>query len=103
MPTESCLPQNWRDGSRALPGLCYSRLVVGGRLIDFRWSTAFEVTACCDRTHDSQPKGFLDRADLHFFRLKRDLIARDYSMGTAIKMGPAYFPTILGGLLLPSA
>jgi hypothetical protein len=27
------------------------------------------------------------------------LIARDYSMGTAIKMGPAYFPTILGGLL----
>ena len=28
------------------------------------------------------------------------LIARDYSMGTAIKMGPAYFPTILGGLLL---
>lgn len=28
------------------------------------------------------------------------LIARDYSMGTAIKMGPAYFPTILGGLLI---
>jgi putative tricarboxylic transport membrane protein len=27
------------------------------------------------------------------------LIAREYGMGTAIKMGPAYFPTILGGLL----
>ena len=26
-------------------------------------------------------------------------IARDYSMGSALKMGPAYFPTILGGLL----
>ena len=28
------------------------------------------------------------------------VIARDYGMGTAVKMGPAYFPTILGGLLL---
>jgi hypothetical protein len=28
------------------------------------------------------------------------LIAREYGMGTAIKMGPAYFPTILGGLLI---
>jgi hypothetical protein len=28
------------------------------------------------------------------------LIAREYGMGTAIKMGPAYFPTILGGLLV---
>ena len=27
------------------------------------------------------------------------IIARDYSMGTGVKMGPAYFPTILGGLL----
>jgi hypothetical protein len=27
------------------------------------------------------------------------LIGSDYSMGTAGKMGPAYFPTILGGLL----
>jgi hypothetical protein len=27
------------------------------------------------------------------------IIGRDYSMGTAGKMGPAYFPTILGGLL----
>lgn len=27
------------------------------------------------------------------------VIARDYPMGTALKMGPAYFPTVLGGLL----
>lgn len=27
------------------------------------------------------------------------IIGRDYAMGTAGKMGPAYFPTILGGLL----
>jgi putative tricarboxylic transport membrane protein len=27
-------------------------------------------------------------------------IAQDYTMGTAVKMGPAYFPTILGGLLV---
>jgi hypothetical protein len=27
------------------------------------------------------------------------IVARDYDMGTALKMGPAYFPTILGGLL----
>jgi putative tricarboxylic transport membrane protein len=26
-------------------------------------------------------------------------IAREYPMGTAVKMGPAYFPTVLGGLL----
>lgn len=26
-------------------------------------------------------------------------IARDYEMGSAVRMGPAYFPTVLGGLL----
>lgn len=26
-------------------------------------------------------------------------MARDYSMGTAVRMGPGYFPTVLGGLL----
>jgi hypothetical protein len=34
-----------------------------------------------------------------FFGLSAVLLARDYGMGTALKMGPAYFPTILGGLL----
>ena len=28
------------------------------------------------------------------------LIARDYDMGSAVRMGPAYFPTILGIILL---
>jgi len=35
-----------------------------------------------------------------FFGAGAILIARDYGMGTGGKMGPAYFPTILGGLLL---
>lgn len=26
-------------------------------------------------------------------------VARDYSMGTAVRMGPAYFPMVLGGML----
>ena len=34
-----------------------------------------------------------------FFGLSAVLIARDYGMGTALKMGAAYFPTVLGGLL----
>ncbi len=28
------------------------------------------------------------------------IISRDYDMGTAVKMGPAYFPTLLGVLLM---
>ncbi len=34
-----------------------------------------------------------------FFGVSAFIIARDYGMGTGVKMGPAYFPTILGGLL----
>lgn len=34
------------------------------------------------------------------FGLTAILMGRDYPMGTAFRMGPAYFPTILGGLLL---
>jgi hypothetical protein len=34
------------------------------------------------------------------FGLGAVLIARDYGMGTALKMGPAYFPTVLGFLLI---
>jgi len=34
-----------------------------------------------------------------FFGASAIIIARDYSMGTGVKMGPAYFPTILGGVL----
>lgn len=28
------------------------------------------------------------------------LIAQNYNMGTALRMGPAYFPTVLGGMLM---
>jgi hypothetical protein len=35
-----------------------------------------------------------------FFGLSAVVIARDYDMGTALRMGPAYFPTILGWLLI---
>jgi putative tricarboxylic transport membrane protein len=34
-----------------------------------------------------------------FFGLSAVLIAREYGMGTALRMGPGYFPTILGVLL----
>ena len=33
------------------------------------------------------------------FGVSAIIIARDYNMGTASRMGPAYFPTILGGVL----
>ena len=28
------------------------------------------------------------------------VLARGYHMGTSVRMGPGYFPTVLGGLLL---
>jgi hypothetical protein len=34
-----------------------------------------------------------------FFGSIAIIVARDYGMGTGVKMGPAYFPTILGALL----
>jgi putative tricarboxylic transport membrane protein len=34
------------------------------------------------------------------FGLTAVLIARDYGMGTTLKMGPGYFPTVLGYLLM---
>ncbi len=46
------------------------------------------------------PKDFWTGLIYIFFGSSAILIARDYDMGTGIKMGPAYFPTILGGLLL---
>jgi hypothetical protein len=35
-----------------------------------------------------------------FFGSCAIIIARDYTMGTALRMGPAYFPSLLGALLL---
>lgn len=45
------------------------------------------------------PKDFWTGLLYIFFGVSAVIIARDYSMGTAFKMGPAYFPTILGALL----
>jgi putative tricarboxylic transport membrane protein len=46
------------------------------------------------------PKDFWTGLIYIFFGSSALFIARDYGMGAALKMGPAYFPTILGGLLL---
>jgi Tripartite tricarboxylate transporter TctB family len=46
------------------------------------------------------PKDFWTGLIYVFFGATAILVARDYGMGTAVKMGPAYFPTILGGLLV---
>jgi hypothetical protein len=35
-----------------------------------------------------------------FFGSSAVMIGRDYGMGTAVKMGPAYFPTVIGSLLI---
>lgn len=45
------------------------------------------------------PKDFWSGIIFVAVALATVLIARDYSMGTAGRMGPAYFPTVLGGLL----
>ncbi|HEY8608837.1 MAG TPA: tripartite tricarboxylate transporter TctB family protein [Noviherbaspirillum sp.] len=45
------------------------------------------------------PKEFWAGVIFIFFGLAAVYIGQDYSMGTAGRMGPAYFPTILGGLL----
>lgn len=45
------------------------------------------------------PKDFWSGLIYVFFGLSAVIIARDYDMGTALKMGPAYFPTLLGWLL----
>ena len=45
------------------------------------------------------PKDFLAGLMFIVVGLVAVFIARDYSFGSAVKMGPGYFPTILGGLL----
>jgi putative tricarboxylic transport membrane protein len=48
-------------------------------------------------THN--PKDFWTGLIYILFGVSAILIARDYDMGRGARMGPAYFPTILGGLL----
>lgn len=45
------------------------------------------------------PKDFWTGIIFLFFGLAAIIIGLDYPMGTAGRMGPAYFPTVLGGLL----
>jgi hypothetical protein len=45
------------------------------------------------------PKGFWTGVIYLAFGLGAVVIGRDYAMGTGTKMGPAYFPTVLGYLL----
>lgn len=45
------------------------------------------------------PKDFWTGAIFLFFGLSALIIAQDYPMGTAGRMGPAYFPSVLGALL----
>jgi hypothetical protein len=45
------------------------------------------------------PKDFWSGLLYVFFGLSAVVIARDYDLGTALRMGPAYFPTVLGWLL----
>lgn len=45
------------------------------------------------------PKDFWSGLIFVSFGLAAVIIGRDYSMGTAGRMGPAYFPTVLGGIL----
>ena len=45
------------------------------------------------------PKDFWSGVIFVIFGLAAVIIGRDYSMGSAGRMGPAYFPTILGALL----
>jgi hypothetical protein len=45
------------------------------------------------------PKDFWIGIIFLFFGLAAIIIGRDYAMGSAGRMGPAYFPSVLGGLL----
>jgi len=45
------------------------------------------------------PKDFWTGIIFLFFGLAAVVIGQDYSMGTAGRMGPAYFPVVLGALL----
>lgn len=47
-----------------------------------------------------KPKDFWSGIIFAVTGLAAVIIATDYPMGTAVKMGPAYFPTVLGGLLV---
>ena len=46
------------------------------------------------------PKDFYSGLLFMAFGLAAVIIGRDYPVGTAVRMGPGYFPAILGGILI---
>ncbi|HWR59278.1 MAG TPA: tripartite tricarboxylate transporter TctB family protein, partial [Thermodesulfovibrionales bacterium] len=46
------------------------------------------------------PKDFWSGIIYVAFGVAAIIIARDYKMGTALKMGPAYFPTVISVFLI---
>lgn len=51
------------------------------------------------RSHVRSPKDFWSGMMFLAISLATVLIAQDYPMGTAGRMGPGFFPSVLGGLL----
>ena len=45
------------------------------------------------------PKDFWSGAMFMAFGIFFMVVARNYQLGSAVRMGPAYFPTVLGGIL----
>lgn len=50
-------------------------------------------------SHIRNPREFWSGVMFTIIGLAAVLIGRDYAMGSAGRMGPGYFPTVLGGLL----
>src|SRR5262249_55145301 len=75
-------------GARCVPltDECVADLIV-------RW----QRTRRKGKHENPRAEGFLVGRDV--LRLRRILAARGYSLGAAGKMGPGYFPLLLGGLL----
>jgi hypothetical protein len=64
--------------------------------IDITYSTQKETTLS---SIIRNPKDFWSGVMFLIFGIFTVVVARDYSMGSAGRMGPAYFPTVLGGIL----
>ena len=81
---------------RVRPGLFFANGLLYKAHNVQRWSKRVVLKTLMTRN----PRDFWTGLLYIFFGSSAIIIARDYNMGTAVKMGPAYFPTILGGVLL---
>ena len=64
------------------------------------WAASAAGTSGCDRTRILDNKDFWAGLMLIVIGAAAIFIARNYAFGTALRMGPGYFPTVLGGLLI---